>query len=78
MVHVGILCKPETLQGETQLFYDGTGGLRNGIQCDKVPTLPIGPEVLIPHQPINLGISGVKSITYWKDSRLMDFAVAGV
>ena len=73
-----ILCEPKTLHGGMELFYDGTRGLRNGIQCDKVPTLPIGPEVLIPHRPINLGISGVKSITYWKDSRLMDFAVAGV
>ena len=39
---------PETLPCGTELPYEGTRGLRNGIQCDKVPTLPIGPEVFIP------------------------------
>ena len=58
-----------TLQGGTELFYDGVGGLRNGIQCDKVLALPIGLEVFIPRQHTTLVYLVLKATVTGKIAR---------
>ena len=67
MVQAGILCESETLQGRMELLYDGMGDRGNGIQCDKGPTLAIGPEVFIPRRPLSLGTEAslTRKIAKW-------------
>ena len=77
MVLAGLLRQSEALPGGTKLFDNRKGSLGNDIQCNKVPSLLVGMEILIPRGSFGITVLSLQGIANRKTS-MMDVASTGV
>ena len=59
MVPVGVLCQLKALKGGAELLHHGEGSPRNGVQCDKISSLLVRKEILIPRGPLSTTLLGI-------------------
>ena len=77
VVLTGLLCHSEALPGRTELFNNGKGSLGNDIQCNEVPSLLVGTEILIPCGSFGIIVLGLQGIVD-RQTNTMEVASTGV